>query len=373
MAGWLEDTVLEDGVAPPTLRTLLAAYEHVFAEIGYEGEARNIGRGFATRLEALLIGAKGRALDTMSGFDFAALLSEPVVIELKSVIDADESAVFTSFIIDRIREEAVRRGNSGGTLVHVTVIEEAQQILGAQASSRTAPGVTDTRAAAVQSFANAVSTLRALGEGIVMSTQRPSELHPQAIANTSNRIVLHLEEEEDRGAVLSAFDADGQVAHIASRLHEGEALVRWPGREDAEVVAILPVDGVNTRAEVSDEVVATHMATTRESVTRLLPYQLCTLSVCTTGCEPRRRETGSRVAAYCSADAERAWAHAARDHLDPTDLIAEVIAPHAGRDLPSAYCVAAHLAAKDVIKVDPHRDVREHIAASLAKVINANE
>jgi DNA helicase HerA-like ATPase len=366
MAGWDEDTVPEDGIIPPTLRTLVAAYEDVFERIGYSGEAQNIGRGFKTRFEALLSGAKGRALDTVSGIDFADLLNRPVVIELNRVVDADESAVFTSFIIDRIRQEAVRRGSSAGRLTHMTVIEEVQQILGSSsAAGHVAPDMTDPRADAVQSFANAVSTLRAFGEGIVMCTQRPSEVHPQALANSATRLVLHLEEADDRDAVLKSFDAPEDTYRMAARLDEGEAIARWPGRDEVEIVRIDPEPGVDSGASMSDDAVAAHMTDRRREVLGLLPYGLCTRQVCASGCHPDVRRRASRVADALGPDVRAAWDQARREGTYPLDEIAQTVVSETGDDLQEAYCVLTHLAVRDDIVVDPRRDVRPMVKTAI--------
>ena len=365
LAGWDEDSTIEDGLAPPTLRTLMAAYEQVFAGVHYTGDALNIGRGFQTRMEGLLSGAKGRVLDTVRSHDMTALLARPTVIELKNVVDAEEGAVFTSFLVDRIRQEAVRRGSSGNRLRHVTVIEEAQQILGAGASSRNTQGVSDPRAAAVQNFANAVSTLRAYGEGIVMSTQRPVELHPQAIANTATRVVLHLEEAEDRAAVMRSFDAEPELERIASRLQQGEAVARWPGLDEAEVVRIEPEPDVDTSATVPDDEVSSHMAAHRDAAALILPYSLCTLRVCVSGCDARRRRAGRRLAVQLAETATKATKAAVSARQPPVTAVGELVADHAPTDLPLAYCAATHLSVSGLLPVPPLIDGSAELEASI--------
>ena len=109
-AQWDDDTTISDGIDPPTLRDLLKHYRIVFNEIGYEGEARNIGLAFQTRLESLLQGSRGKLLDTIRSSNFDDLLSKPVVIEMNEIHDADEKAVLAAFLLDRIRAAANKRG-----------------------------------------------------------------------------------------------------------------------------------------------------------------------------------------------------------------------------------------------------------------------
>ena len=184
--GWDDDTVLENGVQPPTLRDLARTFQAVFDAVGYEGEARNIGRAFQARLSGLLSGSRGRMLDTVPSTDFAALLEAPVLIELQDIPDTDERALVAALVLGRVRAAAERRGNSGGELRHVTLLEEAHRLLSGSAGPvAAAEGQAESgRSEAVRMFCEAIAELRSYGEGFVICSPSPSALAEPAISNT---------------------------------------------------------------------------------------------------------------------------------------------------------------------------------------------
>jgi hypothetical protein len=86
-----------------------------------------------------------------------------------------------------------------------------------------------------------------------------------------------------------------------------------------------------------------------DATRRLLPYALCTRSVCTSGCDPATRTNAKRLARGVSAAAQQIWTAAAggADSLEP--LVA--LACNAAQGRPQqAYCVTVHMAlARDAL------------------------
>lgn len=358
-AGWDDDTVLEDGIAPPTLRDLLRSFTQIFDQLGYVGEARNIGVAFKVRLESLLEGSRGKVLDTVSSVDFEAMLERPLVIEFNEIIDADERAVLAAFILDRVRSSAKRRGSSGGVLKHVTVIEEAHRLL-ARADSGRADSESGDRARAdsVKAFCDAIAELRSLGEGFVLSSQSPSRLADAAVANTGTRIVHRMESATDRAMMLDDVDADERTRAAAASLAVGEAVLRSPERDEAELVRVEPDPAVDSGRLVSDDAVRLAMRAHRELVSGLLPYRLCSESVCATGCSSRVRGLGRSIADDVGPAAGAVWADALAHRRSAAG---EVIALLAGRtaDEQTVYCAAVHLSlAGEAFRLPVHGDHR---------------
>jgi DNA helicase HerA-like ATPase len=359
-AHWDDDTTISDGIAPPTLRDLLTHYRIVFNEIGYEGEATNIGLAFQTRLESLLQGSRGKLLDTVRSSNFDDLLTKPVVIEMDDIQDADEKAVLAAFVLDRIRAGAKNRGSTGGELRHVTVIEEAHRLLAkANVASGDAASGDQARADAVRAFCEAIAELRSLGEGFILSSQSPSALADAAVANTGTRILHRMESSADRQVMLDDLDASDQIREVAGRLRKGEAVVRWPERDEIELVQIEPDESIDSGRQVSSESIAEHMRSHRQATLRLLPYQLCTSDICFDGCLSKVRRAGSDLAEAVAKQASDIWTASKTTGADPVTPIMEVLAQAGSSDLQRTYCGAVHLSVQDIaLRPKPGTDHR---------------
>ena len=370
MAGWGYDATTKDGLVPPTVRSLLDCFDVVFDEEGYVGEARNIAVAFRVRLKSLLRGSRGRVLDTVESVDFQALMAKPAIVELDEVADADDKAVLVAFLLDRIRAAARARGSTGGELRHVTVVEEAHRLLARDDEGAHNQTTGDnTRAHAVRAFCEAIRELRAQGEGFILSSQSPADLAQAAVATTGSRILHRLETAADRDVVLDDIAASPLDREAAARLRQGEAIARWPERDEAELIQVRSAPGVDSGRKVSDAVVKIHMASAAEAVRALLPYPLCTREVCLGGCDPQIRDKGHSVAAQLASQARQIWQEAS-GRAEALGPIAAELASEAEGDSQLAYCGAVHLSvARDAFNVQRHVDIRPQVADAIKRAI----
>ncbi len=361
LAGWDYDTTTAAGMRPPTLRSLQESFETIFEQKNYTGDAKNIGIAFGVRLSSLLRGSRGRVLDTVESVDFDELMRTPAVIELDEITDNDEKAVFAAFILDRIRAAARGRGASGGELRHVTVIEEAHRLLARASGTSDLESGNNARGDTVKAFCDAIAELRSTGEGFILSTQSPSDLARAAISNTATRIIHRLEDAVDRNAVLDDMDASQLDRETAARLEPGEAIGRWPGRDEADLMHVDAAAGVDSGRGTSDELVKSRMANHTDQVRRLLPYPLCTTEVCTTGCVPSRRTEGEQLAVLVGPVAQRIWQDA-NQTVSALIPIMDIVRKEAGTDVPLSYCACAHLAVnRDAFNVQRRVDIRPQL------------
>jgi hypothetical protein len=369
-AGWDYEATIEDNVAPPTLRTLLSSFSTVFEAEGYIGEAHNIGVAFKVRLEDLLTGSKGRVLDTVESSDFGALMHRPVVIELGDVADPSDKAVLSALLLEQIKAAAQARGSTGGELRHVTVVEEAHHLL-ARADVDTQRSSSDgdtTRAEAVRSFCEAIAELRAQGEGFVLCSQKPSELADAAVDNTNSRIIHSLLSADDRKDVLDDLDTSELDREAAARLRRGEAIVKLPDYDDAVIVKVQSADGVDSGRRLSDEVVISRMAGARAATHALMPYPLCSASMCPQGCSYAVRREGRAIAKAIGAEAHRLWQEAAPRTIDALDPITAVVVDEAEGDARLSYCASAHLAATgDAFDLRRRRNIGPQIEEAITQ------
>jgi hypothetical protein len=187
----------------------------------------------------------------------------------------------------------------------VTVFEEAHQLL-----AKVEGPAESARAAAIRAFCDDIAELRALGEGFVISDQRPSALADAAVANTGTRILHRLESAADREIVLADLGAAELDAQAAARLKPGEALLRWPNREEAELVCVEPPDQIDTGAPVSKEEVAAWSEEQTAVVQKLRPYPLCTGKPWSKVCESAVRTAGEKAARAAREECQALWREA---------------------------------------------------------------
>lgn len=337
-AGWDYDTTSEDDVVPPTLRDVIPAYEDVVRSHGYSQEIRdNLTAAISARLTTMMRGARGRLLDSMESVDWGPLMQVPVVIELDSIRNPEEKAVLAAFVLDRVRAAAKYRGSASGQLRHVTVFEEAHQLL-----ARIEGPAESARATAIRAFCDDIAELRALGEGFVVSDQRPSALADAAVANTGTRILHRLESAADRNIVLADLDVNETDAQAAARLSRGEALLRWPDREEAEFVKIEPPTQIDTGAPVSKQEVSDWAREQTAAVQKLRPYPLCAGKPWTKVCEPATRAVGEKASRAVRQECQEIWRNA-EGKPEALDPIVKLLLRETRDDAHAAYCAAVHL------------------------------
>ncbi len=293
LAGWDDDTCIENGIAAPTIRDLIVSFEECFAEAGYTGERRDICSAFGVRIRGFLSGPQARILDTVRSSDFGAIITQPTVFELRDIEDEDAKALVAAVILHQVRSRQTAAGSSGGLLRHVSVVEEAHRVLpGNLKESEESKG---SRERAAEQFVNAIAELRSVGEGFILSSQLPTRLARAAVANCDTRLVFHLMSETDRTAMLSDLGALDRDRAVASQLHVGECIARWFQLDNPELIAVRPSDGVDTARIPLDEVIAGHMRGLADETRRQRPFRLCSAHVCAAGCVESNRNAGRRL------------------------------------------------------------------------------
>jgi hypothetical protein len=243
--GWGLTDVCPAGRAPrrtfPTLRGFMAAVEAVIADRGYLGETReNVRAALVGRFRPLVLGSKGQMFDTQrSDPDAAALFGGPVVLEMHD-LNLDEKALAVMFLLTLLREHRERHPCPDGKLVHVTVVEEAHNVLAEVGPSAAGEGATkaDTRHKAVEAFCGLLAEIRSLGEGLVISDQSPQKLARDAIRNTNLQLAHQLRDGDDRRAMANAMVMDDEQREYLGRLDRGCAAVFRTGMEKATFLTV---------------------------------------------------------------------------------------------------------------------------------------
>lgn len=208
----------------PTFADLLMQLESVIAQSAYSDELKsNYTGALVTRVRSMVNGLNGQifAADEISNVD---LFDRNVIIDLSRVGSQETKSLLMGLLIIRLGEYRAEQMLMNQPLKHITVLEEAHNILRANPLTSGAEG-SSVAEKSVEMLSNAIAEMRTYGEGFIIADQSPSAVHISAIRNTNTKILMRLPDEADRLlAGKSAALTDEQVDEMA-RLPRGVAVV----------------------------------------------------------------------------------------------------------------------------------------------------
>lgn len=209
----------------PSIGDLHNKIEKVLDRKQYGREVhQNLGAALRSRLQSLVVGTKGMALDTRRSVPDAELFTQPCVIELRNLGDDEEKSFVMALLLGKLYEYAESRQAGRHQLQHLTLIEEAHRLL--RAARPPSGGETpDAQAKAVGMFTDMLAEMRAYGEGFIVADQIPTKLAPEIVKNSNLKIIHRLVSVDDRAVVAGAINlTEAQARHLAN-LAPGDAVV----------------------------------------------------------------------------------------------------------------------------------------------------
>ena len=219
------------GTTFPEMIDLLDATRRIMEKKNYEGEVRsNLQAAIEVRLGLITRRAMGRIFQTKRSIpSIEELLSYPTIIEM-DYLSQDHACLLTLFLLTAIREHIKidpNRKISG--LHHVTVIEEAHNIVGKAGNAKASEEIADPKAFAAHYVSRMLAELRALGEGIIIADQLPSTVASEVVKNTGTKIAHRLVSKEDREDLgYAMLLGENEIEEIA-RFSPGEAYLYTEG------------------------------------------------------------------------------------------------------------------------------------------------
>lgn len=192
------------------------------SEYSQETKSDYIG-SLLTRIKSLTNGLNGQIFSA-DEVDNGMLFNENVIIDLSRVGSTETKALIMGVLIMRLNEHRMSEGGMNAKLKHVTVLEEAHNIL---KRTSTAQDMESSNIAgkSVEMLSNSIAEMRTYGEGFIIADQSPSAVDISAIRNTNTKIIMRLPDELDRRlAGKSAALKDEQLDEIA-KLPRGVAVI----------------------------------------------------------------------------------------------------------------------------------------------------
>lgn len=229
--GWdLRNSESEKGVFP-TFFDLLDILPGVIEESHYSKDTQSDYVGaLCTRVKSLTNGIYGSVLCAEDALTDEALFDRNVIVDLSRVGSMETKSLLMGILVMKLQEYRMCSSGMNSRLCHVTVLEEAHNLLRKTSAEQSQEGA-NLQGKSVEMLANAIAEMRTYGEGFIIADQAPGLLDMSVIRNTNTKIILRLPDEEDRKLVgKSAALKEAQIDEL-SKLPLGVAAVyqnEWP-------------------------------------------------------------------------------------------------------------------------------------------------
>lgn len=230
----------------PSFQDLLEKLTHVIKESAYSEEVKsNYIGSLTTRVKSLTNGLNGQIFSS-DEIDNSILFDSNVIVDLSRVGSQETKSLLMGILIMRLSEHRMTHSvGSNQKLRHVTVLEEAHNILKTSTQGTTEDGG-DIAGKSVEMLSNAIAEMRTYGEGFIIADQSPNAVDISAIRNTNTKIIMRLPEESDRRiSGKSAAMKDTQLDEIA-RLPKGVAVIYQNDWIEPVLCKIDKFDGVES-------------------------------------------------------------------------------------------------------------------------------
>lgn len=189
----------------------------------YDNENKGAYKGaLLTRLQSLCNGINGLIFN-QDEIQYSDLFDNNVVIDLSRVGSSETKSLIMGMLVLKLQEyRLVTSDGMNSSLKHITVLEEAHNILKRTSTTQSVEG-SNLIGKSVEMIANAIAEMRTYGEGFIIADQAPGLMDMSVIRNTNTKIIMRLPDLSDRELVGKAANLnDDQIAEL-SKLPRGVA------------------------------------------------------------------------------------------------------------------------------------------------------
>lgn len=223
--GWnLITSTNEKGDIFPTFVDVCDEIDSIINSSDYSDENKGNYRGsLKTRLNSLTNGIN-QLIFCNGNLSDKDLFEQNTIIDLSRIGSNENKSLIMGLLVIRLQEYRMSEAVFNSELRHVTVLEEAHNLLRRASVSISDEGSNVTEKS-VEMIANAIAEMRTYGEGFIIVDQAPSLLDMSAIRNTNTKIILRLPDKDDRELVGRAANLNDEQIRELARLQRGVAAV----------------------------------------------------------------------------------------------------------------------------------------------------
>ena len=288
---WLDTYTVDDKGRIFNISDFVKCFQETFEEIGYTGDARNIGRAGVVRLNSLV-----NLFDNYFSIPIEDILQKPTIIELAAIENSDQKALIISLLLLSILAYVNSNYIGEGGLKNVILLEEAHVLL--DADTNAGQGDANPSAIAQGLVKRMLAEIRSYGVGIVIADQSPRKVGTDVVALTDMKMVFRLVESEDKQIIGDSTNMSDTQIQRMSKLKPGEAFLFFNKLDEPEEV-ITPDYRLenNISITLSDDGIRSLSTYWNDKADMLRPYPQCQfVSHCAHTCDYSRRILAREVA-----------------------------------------------------------------------------
>lgn len=202
----------------PSFLDVLKQINTVMNESEYSSDSKGDYKGsLCTRVKSLTNGLY-RQIFTNDEIPAEELFDSNVIVDLSRTGSSETKALIMGLLVMKLQEYRMSEEASGNqSLKHVTVLEEAHNILKRTSAEQVSDGA-NLLGKSVEMLANSIAEMRTYGEGFIIADQAPGLMDMSVIRNTNTKIILGLPDLSDRELVGRAANLNDEQIMELSRL-----------------------------------------------------------------------------------------------------------------------------------------------------------
>lgn len=288
---WLDTYTSDDAGKTFNISDFIKCFQNTFDNIGYTGDAKNIGRAGVVRLQSLV-----NLFDNYYSIPIEDLLTKPTVIELAAIENSDEKALIISLLLLSILAYVNANYVGDGNLKNVILLEEAHVLL--DADSNAGQGDANPSAIAQGLVKRMLAEIRSCGVGIMIADQSPRKVSTDVVALTDIKVGFRLVEATDKQIFADASNMDENQQRRLGKLKPGEAFLFF-GKLDEPEEIITPNYRIENNIDISlsDDGIRSLSTYWNDKQKLLRPYPQCEcVYYCNSGCNYQRRMLAKEIA-----------------------------------------------------------------------------
>lgn len=288
---WLDTYTTDNKGKIFNITDFIKCFQQTFDEIGYTGDAKNIGRAGVVRLNSLV-----NLFDNYYSIPIEDLLSKPTIIELAAIENAEQKSLIIALLLLSILSYVNANYIGEGGLKNVILLEEAHVLLDSNSSS--VQGEANPSSIAQGLIKRMLAEIRSYGVGLVIADQSPRKVGTDVVALTDMKVIFRLVEAADKQIIADSSNMSDAMIQRMSKLKPGEAFLFFNKLDEPEEV-ITPDYRLenNISISLSDDGIKSLSTYWKNKPEMLKPYPECDeINYCKQTCDYNQRVLAREVA-----------------------------------------------------------------------------
>lgn len=288
---WLDTYTTDNKGKIFNITDFIKCFQQTFDEIGYTGDAKNIGRAGVVRLNSLV-----NLFDNYYSIPIEDLLSKPTIIELAAIENAEQKALIISLLLLSVLSYVNANYVGEGGLKNVILLEEAHVLLDSNMNS--GQGEANPSLIAQGLIKRMLAEIRSYGVGLVIADQSPRKVGTDVVALTDIKVIFRLVEAADKQIIADSSNMSDAMIQRMSKLKPGEAFLFFNKLDEPEEVITSDYRLENNISiSLSDEGIKSLSTYWKNKPEMLKPYPECNvIHYCKQTCDYSQRILAREIA-----------------------------------------------------------------------------